>query len=388
MRKLAADFILTPSGNLVSRHTLIIQDGIVIDLVSDEKSDAEYFEGVLCPGFINAHCHLELSHFRNQITRGTGLPGFIKSILEIRPRLKKDIPHAVSAADRDMWEAGIVGVGDISNTSDTFECKKLSSIRYHTFIELFSLDPKRVITEFERGKKLYSELVWSQLQGSLTPHAPYTVNTELFELIREHHSTERRQVWGIHNQETPSEDELFQSGSGKMSEMFKEMHLDYSWFKPSGKSSFQTLVPHFPAESNLLFVHNTYTTSADLEFLQQTSFRDQSWFCLCPKANLYIENRVPDIELFRKYNCNLVIGTDSLASNDTLSVLEELKVIHEHFPSIPVEELLTWATREGAMLFGWGDLGTFKPKSSPSVLHLKGVDALKISPSATVHRIV
>jgi cytosine/adenosine deaminase-related metal-dependent hydrolase len=89
-------------------------------------------------------------------------------------------------------------------------------------------------------------------------------------------------------------------------------------------------------------VHNTFIREKDLQFLFSQNLKDRIWFCLCPLANFYIEDRIPDIALLRKTGAQITIGTDSLASNHQLSVLAELKAIAGLYPEINAGELLQW----------------------------------------------
>ena len=141
MRYLTADIIYTafsdpiPNGLLVIDNSGCVQ-GIYTDCSSFKEKNIEYFKGALCPGFINAHCHLELSHMLAKIEQKSGLPSFISQVTDKRQATQEQILAAIDQADHAMIINGIVGVGDISNLSDTFSTKLNSTIQYHTFIEL------------------------------------------------------------------------------------------------------------------------------------------------------------------------------------------------------------------------------------------------------------
>ncbi len=95
----------------------------VNDSFDAKDKEIEHFNGVIVPGFVNAHCHLELSHLKNKIEPGNGLVAFLKDVIEIRDKEKKDVQKAIQAADKEMWKNGIVAVGDISNTDATAKIK-------------------------------------------------------------------------------------------------------------------------------------------------------------------------------------------------------------------------------------------------------------------------
>jgi len=95
-------------------------------------------------------------------------------------------------------------------------------------------------------------------------------------------------------------------------------------------------------------------------------------YCLCINANLYIENKVPPVDMLLKHRCHIVVGTDSYSSNWQLSIASEIKALHQHFPHLPVETILQWASSNGAKALGWQDnLGSFEKRKKPGVVLIK-----------------
>jgi cytosine/adenosine deaminase-related metal-dependent hydrolase len=107
--------------------------------------------------------------------------------------------------------------------------------------------------------------------------------------------------------------------------------------------------------------------------LQQTQKNGNAlYFCLCVNANQYIGEALPPLELFRQNNCTITLGTDSLASNHQLSITEEINTIRKNFPGIPLEEILGWATINGAAALQMQDiLGSFEKGKKPGVVLLQ-----------------
>lgn len=383
MRKISADFILNPAGNLVANHTLVVNDdGSIIDLVPGRDSDVTLFSGLLTPGFINTHCHLELSNLKAKIAPGNGIQEFLRDIIKVRNDNSTELHSKIISADKLMWENGIQAVGDICNTEISFDTKQHSKIRYYSFVELFNFNSSETESVYFAGEKKYNSAIQSHKYASIVPHAPYSVTPQLFEMIKA-----KNMNWCIHNQESLAENELFLTGIGLLSDLFSSMKINMKWFTPTGKNSLQSIANYFPETSKLLFVHNTFTKEKDIEFLKSKDYFNRSWFSICAKANLYIEKQLPSLSMFWKENCKLTIGTDSLASNDTLSVLEELKIIHNHFKNIPIEELLKWATSNGASYFGWNDLGSFNKNTRPGILWISDANEQEIKSESTVLRI-
>jgi len=359
----------------------------------DIPSEIEFYEGIICPGFVNTHCHLELSHLRSQIPENIGMTGFIKEIISIRSGFSdKEIQDAIADAEAEMIRNGIVAVGDISNNNSTFSQKEKRNLLYHTFIEVFDLNPDKADEVFEKAIALKRELETLNFKhsNSIVPHAPYTVSEKLLKLINKN-SNENNSILSIHNQESEAENELFISKSGKIYDAFKSMGINTDLIRQTGLNSLRSTLPFLNFASNLLLVHNTFTTRDDIQYAksQISNLKSQDLFwCTCPNANMYIENKLPNYNYFIEENVRVTIGTDSLASNRTLSVLDELKTIVKQYPEIPLQTLLLWATKNGADFLGFSQLGTIEKGKKPGLNLLKNVDELKITEKTEVLKLV
>lgn len=332
----------------LQKDTAIVVDekNCFVETVSSASIDTgklEKHEGIITPGFVNAHCHLELSHLYNHISQRTGFVGFAKELMTKRFSFSQEtIGEAMLSAEAQMWDNGIVAVGDISNAADSFSYKDQSEMIYHTFVELIALNPDMAEKVISAGKELQTKI--KNHSSSLVPHAPYSVSLELMREIAK--ASKENLPLTIHNQESKAENEFFESGTGRVLELYAHLNIDISYYKPSGKTSLQTYLPSLPSGRNLILVHNTFSSQADIEFAKKLS--KKLYWCLCPNANLYIENAMPDVNLLRAQNCKIVMGTDSLASNHSLSILDELNVLMREFDLKNTEEVLTWATSNGA----------------------------------------
>jgi len=139
-------------------------------------------------------------------------------------------------------------------------------------------------------------------------------------------------------------------------------------------------------KQKVLLVHNTCTNLKDIYFVKR--FDRQINWCFCPNANLHIEGRLPKIDLFLDEGFNIALGTDSLASNDKLSILSEMATIQQNFPAISLGKLLEWGTVNGAKFLGIDDeIGTLEPGKTPGLNLLTGLDGFKITPDTQVKRL-
>ena len=380
---------------MLNRKVLVTKkDGTVEAIIdADNAGDVEIFNGIISPGFTNAHCHLELSHMKGLIPEKTGLIDFVFKVVNERHFAEEEILNAIDVAENEMLLNGIVAAGDICNNVLTLPQKKKRNLAYYNFIEASGWLPSISQTRFERALHLYTEFKTTndKLQttnSSIVPHAPYSVSDELWKLITPYFENK---VVTIHNQETFFEDDFFLHGTGDFTRMFELMKIDNSHHKPTKKTSLQTYFSKLSGAASIILVHNTFTKQEDIDFvqLQTTNYKLQTSFCICANANQYIENSMPPIQLLIENNCNIVLGTDSLASNHSLNLLDEMKTIQENFPDISLAKMLQWATINGAKALKMENvLGSFEKEKTPGVILIENIEEVKLKKDSSVKRIV
>ena len=372
MRKISANYVFPVASPPIKNGILIIDNnGKVKDLIDPEKDagksgNLEVYTGILVPGFVNTHTHLELSHLKGKIPTGTGLPRFIHEIRKLRVNKETIIRDAAATGVTEMERNGIVAAGDISNTSISFPLKVNGEIRFHTFVEVFGLIPKEAKEKTEDGVKLLN-LIKEKFShpASLSPHSPYSVSSELLTEISRYIKNNPAPVT-FHNQECMEELEMFSFNKGKLKSTLEKTGLYKTKWESPGTSSLLWILGNLPEKTKILSVHNTYTPAKDIETV--CKYNPHVYWTLCPGANLYIEKRIPDIYTLLKYTDNITIGTDSLASNHSLSVLNELITLHKHFPEIPLEKLINWGTLNGAKALNIDkEFGSFETGKNPGV---------------------
>lgn len=375
-RKFKADQLFDGFHLHGNDKVLITDDsGKVENVVSASEAgdDVQTFNGILSPGLINCHCHLELSHLKNVIPPHTGLIEFLCSVVTKRDFHREVIDQEIIKAEKEMYDNGIVAVGDIGNTADTAEVKSKSKIRWQNFVEVLGFTDEKADENIQHYKQvantLETKLQTSNIKHrtSLVPHAPYSISPKTFKLINE---LTKDQVISIHNQEHPAEDVLYKTGGGEYLKLFKIFGIDKSPFPVTGLSSIRSVLPHFNNGQTIFLVHNTFMAEEDVLFAKQYANENQLTliWCLCINANLYIENKTPPIEMFIKNNCPLVLGTDSYSSNWQLSIAKEIQAIKNNFPSLSLETILQMATINGAKALKWdNELGSFEKGKRPGV---------------------
>jgi aminodeoxyfutalosine deaminase len=379
-RKFKADRLFDGTNLLDDSAVLVTnEDGRIETIIPIEQvgEDVEVLSGILCPGLVNCHCHLELSHLKNVIPPGTGLIPFLKSVVQKRGFDADVIQDKIEKAEQEMYNNGIVAVGDISNQADAILVKRKSKIRWQNFIEVLSMSDERAEANIDHYQKVLAshiEHLPPPHRSVLSPHASYTVSGKSFELINEASSD---QIISIHNQEHPAEDELYKTGKGEFLELLGLFGFTNSPFPITQTTSLRSYLHYFNRRQKVFLIHNTYISAGDISFAKQYGSEHELSivFCLCPNANIYIENKLPPVAEFVHQECDIVLGTDSYSSNWQLSIAKEMQALMQapFFRKMQQDEalklLLRWSTFNGAKALNWEEeFGSFEKGKKPGVV--------------------
>jgi len=377
--RIVADLLFTNEGPPLRGAAVDVDENGMVLAISGEATPGvnDLRVTVASPGFVNAHCHLELSHLKGRIADDArGMAHFIANMMAFR---QVHIPQAanescMTEADGFMWQEGVVAVGDVSNTRASLPVKSASLIRYHTFVEVMGLSAEHAAAILNAGVELCKEFeaVLGPGRASVTPHAVYSVSRELMKRIFSDHPGHL--PLSIHMQESSDELDYCRNKSGPLADLFKRNKVSDSDFLPYGNEyPLLSLLKALPPSGRLQAVHNTFTTVDQLKKAVD-SFR-ALFFCMCPSANMFITGRLPDVPGLVSAGARLTVGTDSLASNDRLSMVKELTLLQEHFSSVPTESLVRWATLHGAQFLGLeSEFGSVKPGKTPGFVVLENMN--------------
>ena len=391
MRHFSAQYILTNSGPPLKRGVVTAEDDGTIISIEDtsgelqEKHSLEFHNGIIIPGFVNCHCHLELSHMKGSLRKGTGLGGFIEQVRNTRSDNSERIISAAKAADSEMYSAGVNLCADVCNTSVTFNIKSESRIKYHNLLEVFGIDPARAEHRMAEIIKVSEIAGGMNLPFSIVPHSVYSLSLTLFRLLRE--KTIDNSITSIHFMETAAEVTYLENQDGPIMTSYRQSGLIPSRLD-SVKTHVDTVLNEITPNGNLILVHNTF---AGRETIRDLKKRENIFWCLCPNSNIYIEKAVPLVTLFKEEGCEIITGTDSLASNNKLSIIEELKTLQSYFPSVSLYEMIRWATLNGARALGEDDhFGRIVPGKRPGLLLIQNIDLInmKLLPGSFVTRLI
>ena len=367
MRFLTADYLYPLYTSPIKEGVLQISDNDTIVAIFERRADVpkeklEIFNGILCPGFVNAHCHLELSHLLGIADKGKGGLNFIGTIQERSNFTKDKILEAIENAEREMMKNGIVAAGDICNTVDTLSQKQKGNLQYYNFIEIFGVQKEKINRVIGDGKELRNQFRTAGQKATIVPHAPYSVPPNLMQEIAKTFDKNDFTL-SIHNQEIKEENILFAKKEGALFDWLNNIEATSKIWENRNKST--DIFAELKNQKTIL-VHNTFTKKEDLT---------DNYYCTCPKANLYIENALPDYSIFD--TDKLCVGTDSLASNNSLSILEELLVVQEN-SNFDMSILLKIASKNGAEALGFEKLGSLEKGKVPGVNLIQHLEGMKI----------
>lgn len=381
MRRIAARYVYDGKSAepLHNGFVEMTEDGTILEVGTSEdlSTEAEFYDGAIVPGFVNAHCHVELSYLHGKFRKGTGMAGFIDQINEMRDTSSlEDKKQAISHWMDVMWGRGVSAMADISNCDDSFENKSRSSMYTRTFLEVFGTEPEDCGKVMNEVMKLRSEADGFGLDAAPTPHACYTMSPEL--LTAASAAGLQSGYLSYHCEETQEEEDMLISGSGAMYD--NRIRAGMSVPPVTGKSSLLYFLDRLaaaktpPLEEHILLVHEVCINSEGIEAVKK--MLKHPYIALCPRSNIFIHNSLPPVDLIRRSGITVTVGTDSLSSNDDLDMLSEVFCLQENFPEIPLGELLSWATWGGADFLGKSDiLGRIAPGYRPGVVFIGNLDS-------------
>lgn len=351
-------------------------DGTVI-AVGQCLPEEEVSEGALVPGFVNGHCHVELSHLHGKFVKGSGMAGFIDQINALRDWAGRERKQELVKEWMDrMWERGVSAMADISNDDSSFDIKASHEMYTRTFLEVFGSEPEMCDGVMEDVSGLQKVADEAGIDAAPTPHSCYTMSPQL--LSSSAGAGLERGYISYHSQESQEEEDLIMTGTGAMYE--NRVRNGMSTPPVTGTSSLMYFLDRLaqvheaPYDEHILLVHNVCLRQEDIDAAKKVM--SNVYWVVCPLSNIFIHNALPPIPLMRRNGLDIMLGTDSLSSNDDLDMVAEMACLHRNFPEVPMGEILMWASRNGARFLKKDDmLGALKPGMRPGIVSISSIDA-------------
>lgn len=322
------------------------------------ESIREFPDSILMPGLINAHCHLELGMARSMLPRGEPFPMWVS-------RLRKALDGATSENYRQAARLGILEclkngtttVVDVGNTGESMPELAALPIRSFPYLEVLGLNPESAPERLRQAKERLSLLpaATDLYHPGITGHAPYSCSVDLLRSLSGD-SALRSGPFTLHVGESAEEALMFSEGRGALFDFCRRIFPELRWERHMSPIRFLGRNGLIPKGS--LFAHCNHADGEDIRILAET----ETSVVHCPRSKAFFNHAGFQPESLREAGINICLGTDSLASNEGLSLFDEMAELHRNHPAIPCRDILAMATVNGAKALGLaGELGCLVP---------------------------
>jgi cytosine/adenosine deaminase-related metal-dependent hydrolase len=322
-------------------------------------------DGVLLPGLVNAHCHLELSHLAGRLPAAPG--GFVpwvEAVVASRGRHSEaEIAGAAAAAIASLEASGTAAIGDVSNTLAHLDSLAASSLHAAVFLELLAWDPAKAADTLAWGERLVAERgagLRPGLELRLAAHAPYSVSPELLRLL-----VARGGPAAIHLAESPDETQFLADGGGAWPGFLASRGLRHVGFSAPQSSPVRYCDSLGVLHPRLVAAHGVQLDASDRALLAERGVH----VVLCPRSNAILGVGTADVPALLAAGVRLALGSDSLASSPSLDVLEDAVALARQFEGLAPAAILRMATLGGAEALGFAGLGAIAPGASAALAY-------------------
>ncbi len=347
-----------PAGEVLPRHA-----GVAVERV----------RGVVLPGLVNAHTHLELSALRGCVPGGAGFVPWVEQLIGVRNELQPESDAAAVERAVDELEAcRTVAVGEVTNSLAAVRTLARRGFVGCVFHEVFGVEHDPLAERLAALPRMVEERLgtWPspELSYAPSPHTLYTTHADVVrQLLRQ--GSEQGLRLSLHLSEHAAERRFLENGDGPIAGWYEaRLRLRRDLLEWPGQSPVAFADSLGALAPGVLAVHLTDARPEELELVA----RRGSPVVLCPRSNLFIETRLPPLLAMRAAGITPALGTDSLASNASLDVLAEARALSDRFPSVPARELVAMATWASAQALGRSDLGRIATGTRPGLFAIDG----------------
>ena len=391
MRRIAAHIAFTGEEYIENPLVELDDTGLIVALgqFSTEKGEpagTEFFSGMLTPAFINAHTHLELSYQDCTYDKGLGMSDFIRHVVQTRKSKNAPGKSRLKSLLRKMHAEGTIAFADICNSDLSFPAKMESPHKHVDFFEFFALSASQA----EEKMSAYRSLKAKYPNENIFPafHSPYAMSEDGLSVIKDVFKDPR--ISSLHFRESKEELNLIDDTNTltrfyrTLNPAFEPVFKAPSWVMSQGQ--------YLKSVTSLLLVHNLYLTEAGILELKQWAGKNkiQLAFVLSPRSNFNIHRVLPPVDILQKHNLPLCVGTDSLMSATSLSVMDEIKYLGKHFPKLKMSDVLKMLTSNPAKALEFKELGSLSPGMRPGIngIRMKNLRSDLLDQDAEIIRLV
>jgi cytosine/adenosine deaminase-related metal-dependent hydrolase len=328
-----------------------VSDGPVLDLG----------EQVLLPGLINAHCHLDYTMMRGAIAPPKQFTAWVQRINALKRSLDSaDYLAAIERGFAELKKWGTTSVCNIEAFPELMVQLPPSPLRTWWFYEMIDIRHRITTDDVVAGALSFFQHRANSLDSfGLSPHAPYTASLDLFHLANAC-ATSFTMPLTAHVAESMEEFAMFRHGGGPLYEF---MHSLKRPMTDCGSSTpFGHLWRNGAVDSRWLLVHMNTLIEEDFQLLAELPRGAGPHVIHCPGSHRYFSHPPFPVRRLHELGVNLCLATDSLASTDSLSLFDEIRLLRRTEPWLRPEELLRMVTVNPARaLKRRGQLGKIAP---------------------------
>lgn len=356
---LKARYIFSSQNNIIENGGLVV-NGLMIDSVDafsnlkieNSSKVIDFGNSIILPGFVNAHTHLELTNMPDLNIQDKKLTSWIMELVKTRLKWKEeDFVASVENGVRQCVETGTTTVADITNGGYSFEVLKNSRIRKIVYTEIINFDPAKATDLISDAEDKLDKVNQDSLMcKGVSPHAPYTVSYDLYKACSRLAKLKNIPLC-THIAETEDEVEFLSKGKGVLIDFLKDFRMLPDNWKAPGLTPVKYLKGCGILENRPLLVHCNYLSDDEIQIIRQTG----SNVVFCPRSHRFFNHKNHPFKQLIDNGVPVALGTDSLASNYSLSMLDEIKFVYKNYDDIDPELILTMATINGAVALGLKD---------------------------------
>jgi cytosine/adenosine deaminase-related metal-dependent hydrolase len=334
-----AGWIMADAFTLIENGYIESENGIICGVYKGRSKEkcVDHGPGVLMPPLVNAHLHLELSALKNTVPFDRGFKVWVKTLLEKRAALgREELIKAARVSAQNLMQSGTLYVGDISTLGMTGPLIKDSALQGICFHEFLGSDIPEVVVRKNES-----------VSFSVAGHAPHTSSPKLLRALKKQ-AASHGLPFSIHLAESDDESEFILTKKGGWADFLNLRGIDFSSWDLGSKTPVSYIHDMGVLDASTLAVHLLNVNNKDMDILA----RSKTKVCVCPRSNWNLHEKLPNIESMIQKGIKPALGTDSLASCDSLNIFDEMAFVQKHYPGLEPETILAMGTINGARALG------------------------------------
>ena len=375
-----AKYVVQSTKKFFEDGAVAVEDGRVADVgkaasVAGSGPVIDFGACAIVPGFVNAHAHLGLAALRGKIPFNGVFSDWLRALVAAKNAMSREEHLAsLSSGLREAIEAGTTTVADISGEDDGWKLLAESGMRPFAFLEVIAFEKFRAAEALDTlVNRLDAVKQFEPLNAGLAPHAPYTVSGEL--IARCADLAEKRRVpFTIHAAESSEEAAFLQGHEGPLAAFLRERGVSLEEWEPPHLTPVRYLASLGALSARTLLAHCNYLTQEEAEIIKKSG----AHVIYCPRSSEFFARADHPMRRLVDLGVNIALGTDSLASNATLSMLDDVKFLARRHRKVFPAKFWEMATENGAAALGVAkQTGTLEKKKSAdmAVIGVEGCSA-------------